>query len=312
MSRTFALRSVRKSLSWIVCLAIASLALSGAATPASAATDGPTVTIIADFNTTLQPGDWQGWWISRPSLKCAYVVEVTPLQPSVDGATIEKAIVQAEYDGAQWNDVLRVIIPAGNPALDVNIRVYRLTGFPIVKEIVTILQPGEWRSFIVGPSPRERGYLSEISPIGSSIWSPIDLFQVRFNGERWRDVLRVQLPVYNPTALEVNIRVYRTARLPVVSEFTAKLEPGVWHGWALGPSSANGAFIPEISPLRSSVEGARIERHVVQPEFDGVQWNDVLRVQIPAGDPALKVNIRLYGLTPPTTGIEMRPLEVAP
>jgi len=287
--------------------------LSGVAAPAvQAATDGPTVTVVADFNTTLQPGDWQGYWISLPSSKCAYVVEVTPLQASVNGATIEKAIVQAEYDGTQWNDVLRVIIPAGDPALEVNIRVYRLTGFPIVKEVVTTLQPDEWRSFVIGSSSRERGYLAEISPIGSSIWGPIDLFQVRFDGERWKDVLRVQLPVYNPTPLKVNIRVYRTARLPVVSEFTAKLEPGVWHGWVLGPSSAAGAFIPEISPLRSSVEGARIERYVVQPEFDGVQWNDVLRVQISADEPALKVNIRLYGLTPATTGVELRPLEVAP
>jgi hypothetical protein len=32
---------------------------------------------------------------------------------------------------------------------------------------------------------------------------------------------------------------------------------------------------------------------VVQPEFDGLEWNDVLRVTLASGYPPLDVNIRL-------------------
>jgi hypothetical protein len=50
---------------------------------------------------------------------------------------------------------------------------------------------------------------------------------------------------------------------------------------------------PEISSLKPLVDGAHIWRYFVQPEFDGVQWNDVLRVVIPAHDPPLDVPIRV-------------------
>jgi hypothetical protein len=90
----------------------------------------------------------------------------------------------------------------------------------------------------------------------------------------------------------------RPASIVVATNFDTTLEPGVWHGFVMGPSSLKRAYIAEISPLQPSVDGAHIERYVVQPEFNGREWNDVLRVQIPAGNPALTVHIRVYAIQP--------------
>jgi hypothetical protein len=160
----------------------------------------------------------------------------------------------------------------------------------------TTLEPGVWHGFVIGPSSLERGYIAEISPLQPSVGGAhIERYVVQpeFDGVQWNDVLRVQLPLDTP-ALEANIRVYQTARLPIVTQVNTTLEPGVWHGFVIGPSSLERGYVAEISPLQPSVGGAHIERYVVQPEFDGVQWNDVLRVQLPLDTPALEVNIRVY------------------
>jgi hypothetical protein len=80
---------------------------------------------------------------------------------------------------------------------------------------------------------------------------------------------------------------------PIFTEFTTTLQPGYWHGFTFGPSSAKHGFIPVVTPLPSS-EGASIERVVVLPEFDGFQWNDVLRVRTSASGQPLEVHIRVH------------------
>jgi hypothetical protein len=167
---------------------------------------------------------------------------------------------------------------------------------PIVTQFNTTLQPGVWHGFVIGPSSLERGYVAEISPLQPSVdGAHIERYVVQpeFDGVQWNDVLRVQLPLDTP-ALEANIRIYHTARLPIVTQFNTTLEPGVWHGFVIGPSSLERGYVAEISPLQPSVDGAHIERYVVQPEFDGVQWNDVLRVQLSLDTPALEANIKVY------------------
>ena len=78
-----------------------------------------------------------------------------------------------------------------------------------------------------------------------------------------------------------------------ITEWTTTLPPGVWHSRPLGASSLQCVYGPEISSLKPLVDGAHIWRCFVQPEFDGVRWNDVLRVMIPAHDPPLDVPIRV-------------------
>ena len=45
-------------------------------------------------------------------------------------------------------------------------------------------------------------------------------------------------------------------------------------------------------------KGFRLEKVVVQPEFDGNNWNDVLRVMIPQDQPAMDVRVKVYILKP--------------
>jgi hypothetical protein len=81
--------------------------------------------VIAEFTTLLQPGEWQGHYLSRSKVHQGYVVETTPIYADAqDGAHVQKAIVQVEYNGKKWNDILRLMIAENDPALEVHVRVY--------------------------------------------------------------------------------------------------------------------------------------------------------------------------------------------
>ena len=86
-------------------------------------------------------------------------------------------------------------------------------------------------------------------------------------------------------------------RISIHREFDTTLEPGIWHGFALGPCSDKCAYIAEISPLETSNNGAFVEKYVIQPEFNGRLWQDVLRATIPNTQKKLKVNLRIYKIT---------------
>ena len=119
------------------------------------------------------------------------------------------------------------------------------------------------------------------------------MVQPEFIMDKWCDVLRVQIPEDQP-AMEVQVRVYRTPDLPVAAEYVARLEPGVWHGFAVGQSTGTAGYVIVVTPLDQV--GGHIARAAVQPEFDGHSWNDVARVMIPADQPGLKVHIRVYAV----------------
>lgn len=86
------------------------------------------VELFKNYDVTLAPGGWQGALLGPSSDACAYVAEVTPLEPgSRDGAFIQKNVVQPEFDGKVWNDVLRLSLPSDCNALLVNVRVYKIT-----------------------------------------------------------------------------------------------------------------------------------------------------------------------------------------
>jgi hypothetical protein len=83
------------------------------------------VQLIADFSATREPDVLHGFVLGKASVKRGYVVEVTPLAPSEDGAHVE-AFAQPEFDGSNWNDVVRVQLLAARAAVKANIRVYAL------------------------------------------------------------------------------------------------------------------------------------------------------------------------------------------
>ncbi len=264
--------------------------------PILATASSPGSSLIADMDVTLEPGVWHGWPM-QPSCECGgYLVEVTPLYPADDGAYVERAVVQPEYNGFEWNDVLRVMIPASQPPLDVNVRVYQTCQFPVVMKFVEVLEAGAWMGWVVGPASMDRGYIVEVTPLkpssdGAYVGRAV-VQQEFFMGE-WQDVLRVMMPEGFPD-LKAQIRVYATPKMPVVATFEVDLQPGVWMGCPLQPSAAKGAYIVEINPLGIPEAGEFVERAAVQPEFNGKHWNDVVRLQAAADQPSLRVEVRVY------------------
>lgn len=266
--------------------------VSSLALPAMAA--APSFPIVASFTTTLEPGVFHGFFLGFPNADHGYVAEITPLRPAE--AVIEQFLVQPEFDGTQWNDVLRVQLRSTDAPLKVHIRAYETSPLPVFSAFATTLQPGFPHGFLLGDSTAERGFVTEITPLDSEE-SVIEkyLVQPEFDGANWNDMLRVQLRSID-APLDAHIRVYEATDLPVVTEFTTTLLPGESHGFSLGDASADRGYITDISPLQASTDGAHIERYLVQPEFDGMQWNDVLRIQIPIDEPALEVHVRVYAV----------------
>jgi hypothetical protein len=92
------------------------------------ATKAGKVELHRDFDVTLEPGGWQGFSLGPSNERCAYVAEVTPVQTSRDGASIERMVIQPECDGKKWTDVLRIRWPGDCAPITANIRVYKITG----------------------------------------------------------------------------------------------------------------------------------------------------------------------------------------
>ncbi len=256
----------------------------------------PKSLLIADMDVALEPGVWHGW-VMQPSTGCGgYIVEVTPLEASASGAYVERAVVQPEYDGFEWNDVLRVMIPGDQPALDVNVRVYQTGPLPIVLELETVLQAGEWMGWVVGPASMDRAYVVEVTPLEPSVdgaYVERAVVQQEYYMGEWTDVLRVMMPPWSPSVW-ANVRVYATQKTPVVARFDAELRPGEWITLPLRPSAARGAYIVEVNPLEIPEGGEFAEQVVVRPEFDGKRWMDVVRLLAPVGQPSLKVQVHVY------------------
>jgi hypothetical protein len=71
--------------------------------------------------TTLSPGSWNGFVVGPSDIRQGYVVEVMP-QKKTDNE-VAFAVVRPESNGDTWNDVLRVYVPDGRPALEALLRV---------------------------------------------------------------------------------------------------------------------------------------------------------------------------------------------
>lgn len=90
----------------------------------------------------------------------------------------------------------------------------------------------------------------------------------------------------------------QSASVAVFREFDATLQPRVLHGFILSAVERDRAYYAEVTPTEPSVDGAFIERNIVQPEFNGSVWFDVLRLQIPQFMSDLDVHVRVYSLAP--------------
>lgn len=264
---------------------------------------------ILDLNTLLPSGADQSFLLGPASLNRGYIVELSPLDDI--GNIGHQAWVQPEFDGAAWNDVLHVRrsgMEAG--AINTNVRVYAVATAPLL-DFTDVLPSGVQQVYDVGPSSSDSSYVVEVSPLGAAGGgafvevSPCEdilpgivlrCAEVRpeFNGATWRDVLRVRMMNVG-VPVSANVRVYDVATMPAVFDFDFVLVSGTLHGFGLGPASANGGWVEEISPIDPSLNLEFVETFI-QPEF-GASWIDVLRVQNSIGTNNVNANIRVYAVS---------------
>ena len=165
---------------------------------------------------------------------------------------------------------------------------------PIVRQWLTEFEPGATARFLLGPSSAEAAFLPEITPLTEeeAVFGQITVKPV-FDGEVWNDVLEVAL-VSTESALpcEVVVHAYSANEMSVHSTQTVMVPPGIPVDVELGPSLYHLGFLPEITPL--TLAPAEFVQIRILPVFDGVRWNDVLRLWTRAGDSALEVSVKVY------------------
>ena len=261
--------------------------------PAIAAQPGSQ--IQANFTALLNPGEWAKEIVGPSFLIGGYVVDISPMHPTVNGAHVEHKIIP-EFDGEQWNDMLWMLLPEGDTPLKVKVQVFSTVDWPVAFEGVLELSPGMLHGYIIQDASARAGYVVELDPLDSGVTG--DTFQQafiqpEFPGD-WYDVLRIQIPESQP-ALSVYVRVYQTpSDLPVQAEFIYHLEPGEWIGFIMGDAKERCGYIMEVTPVYDADN--QILTYRVQPEYDGVDWKDVARLMIPADRPATDVLITLYNV----------------
>lgn len=79
----------------------------------------------------------------------------------------------------------------------------------------------------------------------------------------------------------------------ILTTFTAILNPGEWTQEVIGPTSLEGGYVVDITPLNPGSDGAHVEYKII-PEFDGEQWNDVLWMLMPELSKPLKVKVQVF------------------
>ncbi len=238
---------------------------------ASAATEDVAYPLIMEFTTTLEPGVWEGHVLGPSSLDRAYLVEVDPLLPGAQGNFVEAPVVQPEYNGIQWNDVVRLIIPEDQTSMPVRVRVYDVSSLPVVMEFTAPLEPGVWHGWGIGPAAQDQGYIVEITPLEPST-NGAHVERHRVTPELSSDVLRVMMSTGQPT-IDVNLRVRAITSWPVAQEFTVTLEPGVRYRFPIGPSEASAAYVTEFTMDGVFTE---VTRFGIRATYDDGQWVDTL------------------------------------
>jgi len=256
------------------------------------------------FHATLEPGIWHSFYLGPSDAGAVYITDITPLNKSVDGAYIQ-SVVKPKCDGSEWNDMLEVLLPEPFPKQQVLITVYALSGLETRLDATDTLQPGIWQGYVIAPAADTTvAYLADIDPLEPAV-TGASFERIYIHPEvPWdnivQDVLRVQTQHWLPETLDVRMRVYLAPDLPLVSDLYITLrQDDLWTGHVIGPSSLKRGYVvrailldpgPEIQP-------SDLNQYIIQPEFDGRTWNDVLRIQ--AGNQGadweqVEYNIKVY------------------
>ena len=78
------------------------------------------------------------------------------------------------------------------------------------------------------------------------------------------------------------MRVYLAPNLPLVSDLYVTLHRSdLWAGYLIGPSSLKRGYVVRAISLDPGpeIQPSDLNQYVIQQEFNGETWNDVLRIQ---------------------------------
>jgi hypothetical protein len=249
------------------------------------------------FSTTLVAGHWKKFLLGPVSAEQGYLVDATPQEASVEGAEVV-SLVRPEFDGESWVDVLWLFQPKEAPPLPVYVQVYTTDGWKVVYDDRVSLEPGDRFSYPIGPASERGGFVAEVVPHGKGGQGDMVqslMINPEFEGD-WQDMLRFQLSPQNQAPMLAEIVIYQAPQAFLKSELTPRLEAGKPFTGILGLSKEQAVYVVEVTPL-SEIDN-QVETYSVEPVFMDGAWRDVLRVTIPAGNPAMDVNLRVYAVGP--------------
>ncbi|MBN2148818.1 MAG: hypothetical protein JW726_15630 [Anaerolineales bacterium] len=249
---------------------------------------------------TIVPGGWQAYGLGPAENPWGYLVDITPLEPSVDGAYVEYKILP-EYDGSRWVDVLWLQAPGIVDKLPVQVDLIPTKDWQAVYQANITLAAGDWMGFGMFSNAIGCGGVLDISPYGESeppygSYIQNTRVQPEYPGE-WVQVARVQLLQGAPSQ-PAQLTYYTPgseAEMMLQQEVT--LAPATWNGFTLVNSQALQGYVVEVVPLNDSDN--EIAESVVRPEFDGVEWRDVLRIYVPESRPPLDALVRVLAVAVP-------------
>ncbi len=245
------------------------------------------------FTISLLPGGWQAYRIGPSASSPGYLVDVTPLRPAVDGVHMENKILPV-YLGGQWIDVLWLRSPEIQEPLPIQVDLISTKGWTMPFQIDAVLKGGDWAGFAMFANQEGSGGVLDITPGGSGFQSGTYIENTRvqpeFPGE-WLQVARVQVS-QGSGEVPVHLTYYTPGSLGrEVFRQAMTLQPGVWSGFGIAPSSSRQGYVVEVIPLETADN--EVSLSLVQAEFDGVTWTDVLRIMVPAGRLPLDALVRV-------------------
>ena len=245
----------------------------------------------------ILPGGWQAYQIGPSANEWGYLVDINPLGSAPEGAYVESRILP-EYFAGQWVDVLWLRAPGLLDALPVSLDLIPSQGWDVKYKNYTRLTPGEWTGWAMFDNAEGCGGVLDISPepadqAGRGAYIQNTRVQPEFPGD-WVQVIRVQL---SNQAVSQNawLRYYTPGSLGLeLLRKETTLSPGSWNGFVVAPSSARQGYVVEVMPQKKSDN--EVAFAVVRPESNGEGWEDVLRVYVPEGRPALEALLRVLAV----------------
>jgi hypothetical protein len=228
------------------------------------------------------------------SLTVAASMLLSACAPSIAEKVVETVVIKEVVTQMVEKEAQTIVVTATPEPMLAAKRNSNEPTTQVSTQFTSILNPGEWTTEIIGPSSLEGGYVVDITPLNAAATGSYIEQKIipEFDGEQWDDVLWMNLTdAVKP--LKVRVQVFSTIDWPIAFEGLLDLKPGELHDFVIGDATLNGGYAVEVDPLEAGNPEDTFVQALVLPKFYG-DWYDVLRIQIPASQTALSVNVRVY------------------